>query len=101
MRRLMLLVLVGEIALLSIGTGAGHAGHDVIAGQNAQLNAAHKQLVTAMAATRDSHPLHIFDDPAALAGRPRPAVELGTDLPVALHRFASVCAWAAAMALAQ
>ena len=66
--------------------------------QNAQLRDAHADLMATLAAARERLPLDVFDDPAALAARPSTAVDLMPEVPDALHRFASVCAWAAVLA---
>ena len=71
---------------------------DVVTDQNAYLRDAHANLMATLAAARQRLPLNVFDDPAALATRPATAVDLNPEVPDALHRFASACTWAAALA---
>jgi len=81
------------VQLRPAGTGGGP-----IVTHNAELVAQHERVMEMVDVAVESHPIHVYDDPARVADRPAESVGLSVDLADALHGYAAACVWGIGLA---
>jgi hypothetical protein len=76
---------------------AGTGGSSIIT-HNAELAAQRRRVMEMIGVAVESHPIHVYDDPARVADRPAESVGLSVDLADALHGYAAACVWGIGLA---
>jgi hypothetical protein len=76
---------------------AAHVAQSIVDDHNAQVMAARQRLTNLAKNQLFDSPVDQYDDPAAVAQRPRGSFDLVTDYPADLHAYAATLMWAIAV----
>jgi hypothetical protein len=76
---------------------AAHLAQSIVDDHNAQVTAARQRLTNLTTMQLFDTPVDQYDDPAAVATRPRGSLDLVTDFPAELHAYAATLMWAIAV----